>query len=199
MSKNATGRVIEQTDIVHNCPRVLVTLNTVHFLNKHGRKNGRMMEKYLILKTKSSAFVSISARDTRDNLILVRHCRVVGGISIESVAGGREPGDSLAKTAIKELHEETGYKPGKLIRLNRRPVLTQTDRVRNPCVFFLASDCAKTSRRTRPDEVEELETVILRPEKFWQKVMEGKIIDMPTITGFLWAERYFCRWTATSS
>jgi len=62
--------------------------------------------------------VAIIAVDEADNILLVNQFRyAVGKDLLEIPAGGIEPGEDEQTTVTRELREETGYAPAKVVRL----------------------------------------------------------------------------------
>jgi len=62
--------------------------------------------------------IAVLALDTEDTLILVKQYRTPAGKELlEIPAGGIEPGEGPEEAVIRELQEETGFKPLELVRL----------------------------------------------------------------------------------
>jgi ADP-ribose pyrophosphatase len=62
--------------------------------------------------------VAIVAVDEKDHLLLVRQFRHAANKELlEIPAGGVDRGETPEETATREMQEETGYAPGKLLRL----------------------------------------------------------------------------------
>jgi ADP-ribose pyrophosphatase len=62
--------------------------------------------------------VAIVAVDENDNVLLVRQYReALGKELLEIPAGGIDPGEDPEAAVIREMQEETGYRPRKLVRL----------------------------------------------------------------------------------
>ncbi len=121
---------------------------------------------YLESKKMNHHFYSINLHNwvnvfslTRDGrVIMVRQHRIGKNIvTLEVPAGAIDDGEKPEEAAIRELAEETGYFPNKLIFLKQIAVNPAIQN--NTCFFFLALDCIKNSD-TRFDAAEELELVI---------------------------------------
>jgi len=143
--------------------------------------NGAEMTDFLRLTVKNGGCVSVCARLKDGRFILTQQCRPVAGFSIESVTGGGESGKSWEKLAVREMVQETGYKPGMLEHIGN--FYTQTNRIDNKCHLFLAFDCIEAEEKLEPDEVQGIEHIILTPEEVLEMIKLGKIKDMITIAG----------------
>jgi len=104
---------------------------------------------------------------------------------IELPAGKLDPGEEPEACAKRELEEEIGYSVGKLTFLcNIHPAIGFAS---EKMWIFLAEDLVKTTENTDHDEFLELMPTYL--EDAVQMVWDGKITDVKTIIGILWAER----------
>ncbi len=62
--------------------------------------------------------VAVVAIDADDNLLMVRQHRTpIGKTLLEIPAGGIDPGEDPEAAVVREMQEETGYRPGRLVRL----------------------------------------------------------------------------------
>ena len=126
--------------------------------------------------------VTILAFDDQGHLLLVRQYRhPVGRDLLELPAGTFDPGDDPETCALRELQEETGYRPGRLERLGgfylAPGYCTEYQNV------FLATDLTKS--RLPPDEDERIELVPLPLEEALSMVEAGEIEDAKTAAALL--------------
>jgi len=126
--------------------------------------------------------VTILAFDDQERLLLVRQYRhPVGRDLLELPAGTFDPGDDPETCALRELQEETGYRPGRLERLGgfylAPGYCTEYQNV------FLATDLTKS--RLPPDEDERIELVPLPLEEALSMVEAGEIEDAKTAAALL--------------
>ena len=126
--------------------------------------------------------VTVIAFDERGHLLLVRQYRhPVGKELLELPAGTFDPGDDPETCALRELQEETGYRPGRLERLGgfylAPGYCTEYHDV------FLATDLAES--RLAPDEEEHIELVRLPLEEALSMVEAGEIEDAKTAAALL--------------
>ncbi|NOZ03878.1 MAG: NUDIX hydrolase [FCB group bacterium] len=120
------------------------------------------------------------------NIVLIRQYRYpMGREFIELPAGKLDPGESPRETADRELEEEIGYRAGKLTELVEI----------HPCIgysnermwLYLAEELVPTKTNTDHDEF--IELLPMPVEKAVDMVWAGKITDVKTIIGILWADR----------
>lgn len=172
----ARRRVIESLAVLHDDRWVLAQSADVHF------DNGKTINNFLMLKMKGQGFISVSARLPDGRFLFSYQCRPVAGMSIESVAGVFDSRLRAERVVREEMLAETGYRPKKLLRLNRFGFYTETDRIDDRCHLFLAFGCVP-ARRTAPDEKQGVEPLLLTLAQVRQKVRTGKIKDLATIAG----------------
>jgi len=104
---------------------------------------------------------------------------------IELPAGKLDPGEEPEDCARRELEEEIGYSAGKLIFVcNIYPAIGFAS---EKMWIYLAEYLVKTTENTDHDEfLEIMPTSLAEAVKM---VWDGKITDVKTIIGLLWAER----------
>ncbi len=104
---------------------------------------------------------------------------------IELPAGKLDTGEKPEVCARRELEEEIGYSAGKLTFVcNIHPAIGFASEI---MWIYLAEDLVKTTENTDHDEfLEIMPTSLAEAVKM---VWDGKITDVKTIIGLLWAER----------
>jgi ADP-ribose pyrophosphatase len=118
-----------------------------------------------------------------DRVLLERQYRpVVGEWLYEIPAGTLEPGEEPEETARRELEEETGYRPGRLVKLvefySSPGVSTEK------LIVFLADRLSRGRQRLEEDELIEVEWV--RLSEALDMIRDGRIRDAKTIIGLLY-------------
>lgn len=109
----------------------------------------------------------------------------VGMHCYELPAGKFEPGEPPLETAKRELLEETGYIAGLWRELG--PLYPNVGYSNERIDFFLARELSLTE--ASPDEGEFLETLRVPLDEALSWVRSGKIGDVKTMLGLLWAEK----------
>ena len=120
------------------------------------------------------------------NIALITQYRYpVQSEMIELPAGKLDPGEKPEVCAKRELEEEIGYSAGKLTFVcNIHPAIGFAS---EKMWIYLAEDLVKTVENTDHDEF-----LVLMPthlDDAIKMVWDGKITDVKTIIGLLWAER----------
>ena len=174
----ATDRTIKVQEILHDDKWVKEEIVDVLF------NNGKEIRNFLRITSKSGGYIMIIARLVDGRFILTRQCRPVAGMSVEGVAGGREYGEGWIAAGLREMNEEIGYKPNKLVSLGVH-FYPLTDRCDNPCHIFLAMDCVPVENRVKGDEVQGLEAVLVSKKEVLEMIADGRIKDLATLAGIL--------------
>ena len=117
---------------------------------------------------------------------LIRQYRYPMGMEqIELPAGKLDQSESHLVTAGRELEEEIGYKAGSLTEVTEiHPCIGYSD---ERMWIYIAEQLKVTKTNTDQDEFIELMPTEL--EEAVEMVWSGKITDVKTIIGILWAQR----------
>ena len=120
------------------------------------------------------------------NICLIRQFRYGPGEEfIEIPAGKLDKDEDPLDCAHRELEEEIGHRSNKLTFLtNIHPAIGFSN---EKMWMYLAEDLIKTKHNLDPDEFLELSPTSLDDALAW--VWSGKITDVKTIIGILWAEK----------
>ena len=119
--------------------------------------------------------------DSNGNLLLVRQYRhAVDKELLELPAGSIDPGETPEQAAIRELREETGYKPGKLEGLGG--FYAAPGYCTEYLHFFRASQLEKSPLTA--EDTDEIEVVPVIPAEVPSLIASGTVCDAKTIAGF---------------
>jgi ADP-ribose pyrophosphatase len=116
----------------------------------------------------------------RGNVLLVRQYRYpIEENLVEIPAGTLQDNENPEACAIRELEEETGYRPGKIMKLAACFVAPgySTEKIH----IYLAQDLTKTQTKLDEDEIIELERMPL--PMTLDKIRTGEIRDAKSIVG----------------
>jgi 8-oxo-dGTP pyrophosphatase MutT (NUDIX family) len=130
----------------------------------------------------SPDWVNIIAVTKDEQLVLIRQYRFgIAATTLEVPGGMVEPGEDPAEAAARELEEETGYVPGRVVRLGQvhpNPAIQS-----NRCHSFLALDCVK-AHEGKQDAGEDI-TVELHPRSAVpQLILSGTISHSLVVVAF---------------
>ena len=119
--------------------------------------------------------------DSQGNILLVRQYRhAVDKELVELPAGSIDPGETSEEAAIRELREETGYKPGKLEKLGG--FYAAPGYCTEYLHFFRATQLEKSPLKA--EDTDEIELVPTKPADISGLIASGQICDAKTIAGF---------------
>ncbi|MGL4574590.1 MAG: NUDIX domain-containing protein [Burkholderiaceae bacterium] len=120
------------------------------------------------------------------NLLVERQFRYPNRkVFLDFPAGKRDPGESSAATALRELEEETGYRAGKLAFL--APIHNAIAYSDEQIDLYFADDLTKTVQNLDAHEFVELTEMSL--PAMLDGVRTGVITDVKTIIGVMWMEK----------
>jgi ADP-ribose pyrophosphatase len=120
------------------------------------------------------------------NLLIERQFRYPNRqVFLEFPAGKRDPGESSAATALRELEEETGYRAGKLAFL--APIHNAIAYSDERIDLYLADNLTKTAQNLDTHEFVELAEMSL--PAMLDAVRSAEITDVKTIIGVMWMEK----------
>jgi len=118
-------------------------------------------------------------------ILLVRQYRYpVRRVMFELPAGKIDPGESPADTVRRELAEETGFIPRKVMEV----VLIHTCVGYSDERLFLYWADGLQQCAAQPDEDETIETVPIGIDSAMELLRRGEITDAKTLIGLFWAE-----------
>lgn len=129
--------------------------------------------RHRFLRLHAPDWVNVIALNTEGRMILVEQYRHgTREITVEIPGGAVDPGESPATSASRELEEETGYAPSRLIQMGF--VEPNPAFLSNRCWTFLATGCT-TSNRLSPDPSEEIAVRLETIERFSELIDDGTI------------------------
>lgn len=136
--------------------------------------SGKPVSNFAMLWENPAAKKLALTRDGR--VILVRQYKQGAGVCVEIPGGARDkPNETPEETAQRELLEETGYRPGKVIALGP-PQYMSTRNSGATTQLLLALDCAKVQTGKLETSGEEIE-VLLMPWEAWILHCHYEIVD----------------------
>ena len=149
-------------------------------------QNGAMASREVVRHQGAVAIVPIHGK----NLIMVKQYRFpLGEYLMEIPAGKIDSGEAPLQTAIRELHEETGFAP---IDLNMMAVFYSSPGFSDEKIYLYLADVEKNSE-PEPDDDEFLETEEIPFDDIVDLITEGKIRDGKTIAAVLLAKEILYR------
>jgi ADP-ribose pyrophosphatase len=132
--------------------------------------------------------VAIVALDPAGHVLLVRQYRLAADrVMLEIPAGTLNAGEDPAECAVRELQEETGYRPGKLESLGG--IFVAPGYTTEYIHLYLATDLIESRLQGDEDEFIEVERATLTQAVTW--AVDGTLIDAKSVSGLLKAARRF--------
>lgn len=131
--------------------------------------------------------VSVLACDAQFNVYLTEEFHyAIGRISLETVSGGIDEGETPADAARRELQEELGITAGELISLGSVDPFTSS--LVSPTQLFLATEL--TFGSASPEGTERIECVKIPLEEAVERVERSEITHAPSCVAILKAARF---------
>jgi len=126
--------------------------------------------------------VAIIAVDSDDNILLVKQFRKpVEKELLEIPAGCIEKGEQTENTVIREMREETGYRPQKIERLGG--FYSTPGFCTEYLHLYLATDLVPD--KLHAEDTDDIELVRIPKKRIIELIDSGSICDAKTIAGFL--------------
>jgi ADP-ribose diphosphatase len=123
-------------------------------------------------------------------ILLIRQYRhAVGETLWELVAGHKEPDETFAEGAKRELIEEAGYTAKRVRKLLE--VFPSPGLLGERMEIFLATGLTKGTARPEDDEKITVRIITLREAESW--IRTGKIRDAKSVSGILYYARFVAR------
>lgn len=191
VSKNKTPNEGQKMKIpVGGPPRVILEKYWKGvFWQDFTQPDGSQVE-YLLYGVQEPVVPSIVIPITIDkHVVAIKQFRYGANTVILELPGGcPKPGQKPEETLVTELREETGYKPGKIIRLNEK-MWFEPAWLRVTYIPFLALDCIPEGK-PNPDETECIEVVKIPLEEWVRMCQSGEIEDTKSVAITFMAMRY---------
>jgi ADP-ribose pyrophosphatase len=175
MSDALTEKPIS-SDLIYDGRVVHLYVDTVQL------PNGKTAKREVIRHVGAVALVPI---DSSGNIVMVRQYRhPLGRILLEIPAGTLNPNEDPDLCAVRELQEETGYKPGHLEKLGG--IYLAPGYSSEFIHLYIATELSES--RLNMDEDEFIEIVRLPLQEALKRIGTGEIADSKTISALLLAK-----------
>jgi len=166
------------TEILFEGRAVRLRLDTIKTID--GRTSTREIIEH-------DAVITVVPVDEEDNVLLVKQYRRAADKDLlEIPAGGIDPGEDAEAAVIREMQEETGYRPQKVERLcgfySSPGFLTEY------LNLYLATDLIAS--RLYAEDTEAIELLKVPVRDIPALIASGKIEDVKTIAGLLYYLQY---------
>lgn len=172
-STGEAPEVVLSSDVIYSGRVVKLRVDQVRL------SNGRVAKREVVDHRGAVALVAL---DADGNCLLVRQYRAaVGRVLLEIPAGTLEPDEDPTDCATRELAEETGYRPGRLVEL--LGFYSAPGFCTEHLWVYLATDLV--AERAEADADEEIELVRMPLAECVELIRSGEIRDAKSIAGLL--------------
>lgn len=136
-------------------------------------------------------WTNVFALTKEGKVILVKQHRLgKNQVTIEVPAGAINKDEKPEDGAIRELEEETGYKPKEIKLLKKISVNPAIQN--NTCHFYIAFDCEKNSH-TKFDTSEELEIILMNKEELFNALDTDLMDNSLSFLAVMLAEKFLTK------
>jgi ADP-ribose pyrophosphatase len=149
--------------------------------------NGTRLELDIVRHPGAAAVVPFVSE--RDVLLIRQYRHAAGGMILEVPAGKLDPGEPPEVCAARELAEEAGQRPGRLLRTGA--IWTTPGFTDERIHLFAAFDLTPVPRS--PDDDELIEVLRLPLDDALQRVWSGELSDAKSALALLHAARHLGR------
>ncbi len=181
MAKRKPGDFTEKTlesKYVFKGRAVNVRIDTV--ITSDGRRTTREIVEH-------PACIAVVPLDAEDNILMVSQYRTpVGKDLLEIPAGGIEKGEDIEAAVMREMQEEIGFKPKKLIHLTG--FYSSAGYSNEYLHLYLATDLFPS--RLHAEDTAEIKLVRVPIKQALGMIKSGKIQDAKSIAGILLLQEY---------
>ena len=149
--------------------------------------NGNTSKRDYVIYPEACAVLPFIKNDYKE-IVMVRQYRYPIDQMIYEIPAGKvdNPGEDKKACALRELLEETGYKPGKInLLLSYYPTAAYST---EKLYIFYATELIKEAQNL--DEDEFLDVVILPYNDVLSMIKKGDIVDSKTILSLMYFENY---------
>ena len=173
----AQGRTLSSR-VIYEGRAVKLRVDTVQMPD--GRKTTREIVEH-------ASCVAVVPIDAKDNILMVHQYRSpVGKSLLEIPAGGIEKGETVKAAVIREMREEIGFKPRKLVFLTG--FYSSAGFCNEYLHLYLATDLAPS--RLHAEDTAEIELVRVPMKWVLGMIKSGEIQDAKSIAGLLLTLEY---------
>jgi ADP-ribose pyrophosphatase len=127
----------------------------------------------------------VAVKDDGKIILVKQYRHPIQQAILELPAGKLDKGEDPQVCAIRELEEETGYKPGKIEKLG--VISTSPGFCTEILHIYLAQDLIPGNHNREEGELG-MELLEFTMDEIEQKIMSGEIIDAKTICGIFYAK-----------